>query len=166
MHPSFPIEIERFLKTLGLMPHPNKLAQYFESQFLKSSLAQDPGVQAQTFSLVEGERLNESLLDLFRVNEVQNLLNHACQGELDVLVIRQNLPPHDQHWRVGFTSNFNLIQSSPQVLGWTLHCQYDAQQQTLLNFQIQFDETAFKSLAPTLKAYLQFHGCLWTPPVH
>ena len=160
MNPSFPIDVERFLQTLGVLPSPAGLAQYFDSHFLDKPLPQTEGVQAQAFSIVEDMKLNPKLLPLLRVHQVQNLLNHAASGELNVLVVRKNTPPHDQHWSMAFSSNFHLIQSTPQVLQWKLFFDYDAQSETLRNFQIKFDKEEFERFAPTIEGFLRFHGCL------
>jgi hypothetical protein len=162
MPESFPIDVPRFLQTLGVLPSPARLAHYFASRFLEKPPTQADGVQAQTFSIVEGMKLNPNLLELLRVNQVQNLLNHAASGDLNVLVVQQNSPPHDQQWSMAFSSNFHLIQSTPQVLDWKLLFDYKAQTATLENFQIKFDTTEFERFAPTIHAFLRFHGCLST----
>jgi hypothetical protein len=160
MHPHFPIDIERFLLTLGVLAKPQGLADYFSERFLQNPQPLGAGVQAQTFSIVEGMKLNPGLLGLLSVNHVQNWLNHAANGELDVLVVRHNTPPHDQHWSWSFATNFHLIQSTPKVLSWKLECDYQAQTARLDHFHIKYDEAEFERFAPTITAFLRFHACL------
>ncbi len=161
--PQFPIDVERFLQTLGLLPKPQGLADYFSARFSQTHSSADGGGQAQAYSIVESMKLNPGLLGLLSVNQVQNWLNHAASGELDVLVVRQNTPPNDQHWNFAFASNFHLIQSTPKVLTWKLECDYRAQNACLENFQIHFDEAEFERFAPTILAFLRFHACLLPP---
>ena len=47
MPESFPIDVPRFLQTLGVLPNPAGLAHYFASRFLEKPPAQADGVQAQ-----------------------------------------------------------------------------------------------------------------------
>ena len=158
------------LKMTGVDAHRSNLAAYFdehfEGGFAQAQANESPShlVQAKSIALVENFRLAEPLKNALSLRETQNLLSLAKDGEINVLVVREQSAPHSQHWSFVIASNFNLIVSNQAPLVIKVQARYDRVQDQLTDMSIDKSEFDFDAYQDVLSRYTVYHTALNAPP--
>jgi hypothetical protein len=158
------------LRMTGIEAHRSSLAAYFDGYFETASSTshvndlQQHTVQAKSIALVEDFRLAGPLKNALTLRETQNLLSFAKEGEINVLVVREQSAPHSQHWSLVIASNFSLIVSNQAPWVIKVQARYDRAQDQLTDLSIDKNEFDFEAYQDVLSRYTVYHTALNPSP--